>query len=484
MKNMHQDDHLNHKYGKVSLVAQVGIVSAIFFLIFGIILNQLVTKIVAENFIAQTEKSTSEFLEKQVDSFLNPNDFEHRERSHDEIDHEHDVFTPFLDAITSDDVIIIKIWDNQSTIIHAHNTTDGTMNFDESNKRYPDDKNYKLAIEGSATTEIGRPNPIGNDNLEKFPKVLKIYIPVYLSGIETPVGVAEVYYKLDKLDENIANINRTILILTGGTFILLYGVLLVITKRASDTLIEQQKNIEIAHDREIDRANELVKLKDEFVFIVAHDLKTPITALTGYIEIINAEKDSVSDNIKKSLTAIAEAAERLGQLITDLLEIARSDSGTIKVEVKPVDISEIITATITTVTPLAQKRGVKITNNVPEKISVMGDSEKLSEVMENLLSNAVKFNRENGEITISHSESSGKINITVSDTGFGIPNEEQAKIFTKFFKYRGEETKDVPGTGLGLFLIKMLIGKMGGDITFKSESGKGTSFTYYLTKSA
>lgn len=226
---------------------------------------------------------------------------------------------------------------------------------------------------------------------------------------------------------------------------------------------------------------ELNKMKDEFVFIATHDLKTPVTAIDGYISLIEKEKPAFPEDIKENFESVKEASERLKQLVNDLLQVARGESGTIKVEVSKVDVKEIIEKIIKEVTPAALIKNVKINSQLDQDNKfITGDETKLPEIMENLLSNAIKFNRSGGEVTIITKKNNSMLEISVIDTGFGIPKAEESKVFEKFFKYRGDTTRDVPGTGLGLFVVKMLIEKMNGTISFTSVENKGTTFVFTL----
>lgn len=283
---------------------------------------------------------------------------------------------------------------------------------------------------------------------------------------------------------------------TLGSFAVLVGKgvenLTVFEKKALDRLvtvfgiaidrIRINLELHVVEERELAKARELLKLKDEFVFIATHDLKTPVTAIDGYISLIKEDKPDFSKEVEENFEAVEEASERLKQLVNDLLEVARGESGTIKVEVKSMDVNELIDKVVKEVKPTAEEKHVSLNINLDQanKI-VMGDSEKLAEVLENLLSNAVKFSKpEGGKITITTKRLDAMLEVVVADNGFGIPKAEQQKVFTKFFKYRGDNTRKVPGTGLGLFVVRMLVEKMGGRIGFTSEEGVGTTFSFTI----
>lgn len=233
--------------------------------------------------------------------------------------------------------------------------------------------------------------------------------------------------------------------------------------------------------RELAKTKELLKLKDEFVFIATHDLKTPVTAIKGFLELLEGDltHSAMTPRMQENLSAIKESSHRLTQLTTDLLEVARSDSGTINVSLSEVDLYEAIQNSIQQVQVHAQKRAVTIEHSIAPHTMVRADKTRLSEVLENLLTNAVKYNREGGSVTIA-AEVGNTVSVSIKDTGIGIPQEQHAKVFEKFFRAHQRGTEDIPGTGLGLFVVRMLVEKMGGTIRFTSTEGEGTTFVFTL----
>jgi signal transduction histidine kinase len=241
------------------------------------------------------------------------------------------------------------------------------------------------------------------------------------------------------------------------------------------------KNLEESKKRELDKANELLRLKDEFVFVAVHDLKNPVTAIDGYISMINENIEKLDKDTKENLEGIVELNSRLKQLVNDLLQVARAESQTVKVNFKNVNIVDLIEKIVKQVTPSASLKKVSINTNLDKSHkTVLADDLKLKEVIENLLSNAIKYNKEGGKINVKTKALDSHLEISVGDTGYGIPKDQQGKVFQKFFRARQKDTYDVPGTGLGLFVVRMLVEKMNGKITFISEEGKGTTFIFTL----
>lgn len=225
-----------------------------------------------------------------------------------------------------------------------------------------------------------------------------------------------------------------------------------------------------------------LKLKDEFVFIATHDLATPVTAISGFTALISNRKEQVSPELAGYLSAISEASARLKVLVNDLLQVARSESGTIKIALEPLDAKQIIEAAVRQITPLASEKKINIILSLSSDNNILAEPKKLSEICENLLSNGVKYNKDGGSLTITSKVDNDKYLLEFKDTGFGIPSSEQSRVFTKFFRSESAIVRQLPGTGLGLFVVRMLIEKLGGKISFKSVEGQGTIFKLILNR--
>ncbi len=232
----------------------------------------------------------------------------------------------------------------------------------------------------------------------------------------------------------------------------------------------------------VDGLIQLQKLKDEFVFLASHELKAPVSALKGYLTLIlDGTIGKIDEVAREYLLKMKSSTERLLQLVHDLLEISRAESGALKVKTEPINIEEAIKTAIEELKPLAQEKNIEIKYQPLEKITqVIGDLERLKEVMINFISNALKYNYENGKVEIFHEIKNDELITHIKDTGFGIPKDQQEKIFQKFFRAQSKLTENIQGTGLGLFIVKQLIEKMNGRVWFVSEEGQGSIFSFSL----
>lgn len=226
----------------------------------------------------------------------------------------------------------------------------------------------------------------------------------------------------------------------------------------------------------------LQELKDEFVFIAAHELRAPVTVIRGYISmLLEGEGGELSKEAKEMLIPVMKSGDGLNRLVDDLLQVARSEAGRIEIKVMPCDIKEVIKNTADGLSLLAREKSIILIYEPQDGLpKVLADQDKLAEVMKNLIDNAIKYTVGSGRVVIYHEIKDNILITSVKDTGIGIPKEKQEKLFQKFFRVKTQETQDIQGTGLGLWLVKQLIEKMNGKIWVVSEQGKGSIFSFSL----
>ncbi len=227
----------------------------------------------------------------------------------------------------------------------------------------------------------------------------------------------------------------------------------------------------------------LQELKNEFVFIAAHELRTPVTAIRGYLSLIQEESSQLTDEMKKWIETVWNSNERLVKLVNDILEIARSDVGKMKVEVVPVEITAPIEQVMSEVQTLADDKNIIIRYDKPEYVpQVLGDTQRIAEIVMNFISNAIKYTKDGGLVKVTHDITETHVITSVTDNGLGISAEDKKHLFEKFFRVETDATKDIQGTGLGLFITKELVEKQGGKVEVVSEIGKGSTFSFSLKK--
>lgn len=238
----------------------------------------------------------------------------------------------------------------------------------------------------------------------------------------------------------------------------------------------------IAIKQDITERKRIEDMKTEFVSIVSHEFRTPLTSIKGYVDLIlEGDTGEINETQREFLGIAHDETNRLAALVTDLLDVSRIEAGRIKLETEPLAIGEIISAAITSLQPQATEKAVNVTAHLSdESLQVKGDRDRTNRIILNLLSNAIKYNRQGGQINMVVSRDKGMVQIDVVDTGIGISEADTPMLFTKFYKAGATAAVSAGGTGLGLFIAKSLVELQGGKIWVKSEEGKGSTFSFTL----
>ena len=222
--------------------------------------------------------------------------------------------------------------------------------------------------------------------------------------------------------------------------------------------------------RETKKANEL---KDLFTNMIAHELRAPLTAINGYASMVVEHKDA-SVHSKEYALRIGKATERLLTIVNDLLDVARIQSGKLKVEEQTYNVSAVIAAVVNEINASAAQKNITLnTTGTDVPLEITGDGKRMHQALINLVSNAIKYTKQ-GTITISAELKYDVVEIRVQDTGMGISAEDQKELFAPFFRVSGDEVSAITGTGLGMWITKQLIELMGGTIAVESIKGVGT----------
>jgi len=230
-----------------------------------------------------------------------------------------------------------------------------------------------------------------------------------------------------------------------------------------------------------ERLQELDRLKSEFLSTMSHELRTPLNSIIGFTGILTkGSSGPVNEEQKKQLDIVARSAKHLLYLINDLLELSRIEAGRLILEIKPFNFVEVINEVAEIIRPLRMEKGLVLKIDLPGKsLPFIGDRTRCFQILLNLSNNAVKFTKQ-GEIIIKAELIDHRLNVSVSDTGIGIKNENIGMLFTAFRQLDGSAKRVYEGTGLGLYLCKKLVEMMSGSISVQSEYGAGSTFSFSL----
>lgn len=230
--------------------------------------------------------------------------------------------------------------------------------------------------------------------------------------------------------------------------------------------------------RDATREREIDKAKTEFVSLASHQLRTPLSAINWYTEMLLAgDAGKINSNQKRYLEEIYKGNQRMVDLVNALLDVSRIELGTFAIEPEMTDIKEISRDVVKEIQGQIKKKNLAVVQNYDKKLPKINVDPKLARIiLQNIISNAVKYTSEKGKVAISFTMKDPDVLIKVVDTGYGIPKEQQSHIFEKLFRADNVRERDAEGTGLGLYLVKAIVDQSGGKVWFESFENKGTTF--------
>jgi signal transduction histidine kinase len=243
--------------------------------------------------------------------------------------------------------------------------------------------------------------------------------------------------------------------------------------------------VAIENARLYQQVQEANQAKTDFVHVVTHELRAPMTTIKGYADMIAMSSD-LDDKQKRFLAIIRSSVERMSTLVSDLSDISRIESGKLNIEIEPhITIDECLNRVLDQLRGQIDERGHQIKTELAKGLpAVQADPKRVDQVLTNLISNAYKYTPNNGTITVSARKEGHFVRVAVSDTGVGMTPQELNRLFTKFWRADDLHVREQPGTGLGLTITKNLIEMQGGQLTVESAKGEGTTFSFTLPVSA
>lgn len=239
--------------------------------------------------------------------------------------------------------------------------------------------------------------------------------------------------------------------------------------------------VRVVHD--VTRERELEQLKEDFMSTVSHELRTPLFSIQGFVQILMEEEELEDSTRGEFLSIIQTQAVQLSEMVNNLLDASKFDEGKMKLDKKPVAMLDLIQQTLLRLRGFAHQQKVELTPDLPGSLpAIMGDKERLGQVLTNLIGNAIKFTPEGGQVTVAASNPDDKLLVEVKDTGLGIAPEIQKNIFKRYYQADNQDEETKKGSGLGLYIAKEIIKGHQGHIWVESEgiAGQGSIFRFNL----
>lgn len=287
------------------------------------------------------------------------------------------------------------------------------------------------------------------------------------------IEIQEIVEETLKFDKNIEPKEVSVMV-PDEKILLIYATPIIRAGKAEGAVF-------VFHD--ITELRRLEKIRQDFVANVSHELRTPVASIKGYAEtLLNGAIDD-KDNAQEFLEIINSDSNRLAILINDLLDLSKVESGELKLELKPINLKDLICKVVSSLKSQAKARSVITHLDVPANIpSVMADEMRIAQVLLNLIDNAIKYNNQNGEIFISVKDINGFVQVDIKDTGLGIPENDLPRLFERFYRVDKAHSRELGGTGLGLAIVKHIIQAHNGEVSVTSVLSSGSTFSFTIPK--
>lgn len=489
-------------------------------LVLGLVLGFIVSSAAKKNIIERAETITGEVIKLQVEKNLKEENFYDPVGSFymhnlpaqiSALKFNQEFLKRFLTKIGTEEILRIKIWDTRSVIVYSDAPSLIGLSF-------PENVHVKNALRGKVDVEISHLDKLENiqeKDIENFKEVLEVYVPIVSQRNGEVVGVVETYHSTAKIANDV---KKTRLIIWLIIFIPLIGLLFFILIlldssiikplrelgkmakivgkgefkklleiKGRDEVAELGKNFNLMIESlrtviaELGRAKELDRLKSEYVTILAHRFLTPLSEIKWTADSM-LKDDQADAKEQKSFRNILGSSERLIQLTNNLLRYAEIEEGLFNYKFQSISLEPLLEKLVGSYVQKAKEKNIQIVfEKRDEKLPLIsGDAQKIETAFENLLDNAIRYTPAEGKIIVKISKKDSELEATIDDTGTGISFKDAPFIFAKFF--RGEEAQKnyTEGSGLGLFIVKNIIEKHGGTITFKDKKERGVIFVVRL----
>lgn len=475
--------------GKLNAFWQLIIIGTATFVVVVIVLVTFVGPAITDFVLEQQKLSAVVFANRLAAEFLAAKDFKTPIT-----DESRENFEEFVGHLQIPGLFRIKIWNSDGVIVYSDVK-------ELVGKRFPLDDLLGRAFNLETVVSIRKfdpQNPRFQHELQ-FGEGLEIHAPITFGNSKETVGVITTYARVGFLKKEIGDIRTAFLIRIALAMLLTFAAPSFLVWRASRTVATQQARLQVyakglermvdektrelkeTSEKQVKQAEDLARLEDEFVALASHQLRTPPSIIKWYSQILlSGEIGELNDKQRQYVEEVYRATKRMVRLVNDFLNISRIESGSISVKPEPTNLSKIADSAIVELTTLISAKRTQIEKHYDKDVPVIYADQKFVRIIfENLISNAIKYTPPGGKVSVTIQKEKSNVLIKVRDNGYGIPENQKSKMFTKFFRADNVKSKEPEGTGLGLYLVKFVIEQAGGTIRFESKEGLGT--TFYIT---
>ncbi len=370
----------------------------------------------------------------------------------------------------------VKVWSPDGTVLYSDDRS-------IIGRSFPEDPELREAIAGEpvgGVTDLNEAENAGDRALGS--KLFENYLPIR-DGRGAP-AVLELYQSYAAIQADVDSTARTLLITFGVGLLLLYAALLPIASRAARQLTDRNRRLStlLAREQEtVAELRELSRMKGDFAAAASHELRTPLTAILGYIRTLR-RPEFAADPVARGefLSAAEQQGNRLLRLIRRLLTSSRLENEEPVLDLEPVDLRELVLA-VRDELPGGERIALDLPVGMPPAET---DRKRMQEVLVELLDNAIKYSPDGGPVELGARLEEGELRLWVRDHGVGIPPDAGERVFDRFYQADQSSTRRFGGMGLGLYLVRALVGELGGAVSVRSEAGRGSTFTVSLPQGA
>ena len=417
------------------------------FLVF-LLLFPILQTVIKEYYVQLNPSILAEQVQLISKGYLSPEDFE---------DARPERLLALERALAEQGMGQLRVWDARGEVLHAENHSMIGL-------RFPENERFQQAMLGLTVIEVDPEGKAGGN----YQQPMEIYVPMLFPDIKGPAGVIEIHQDVDTLTGILHTTRVKLVFFFLVSLVILYFIL-------NAVYAESQRSMETAL-RELRLTS---AKKNDFISIAAHELKTPITVIRGYAQLLQLKGRGVPPKVREVLDTIEKETERLESQINEMLDISRIDLQTLNFVYEETNVRAFLEERAGDIEQLARKKSMTFELQLgPGLGSAIIDKDRVWQVILNLAVNAIKFSPEGKRVWVKASRDKDTLLFSVKDEGPGIPRQFHTKIFERLYQVDPASTRRQGGLGLGLAICRGFIEAMGGRLWLQSEAGKGAEFSF------